>query len=88
MAINGTSSVLYPLAPEAYKYFLYVVLVLGAISIIYTLIKRDIKLEPTENEVSTKELSRIALTNPGSILFALACFIIMIYQLFAPMLQG
>ncbi len=88
MAINGTSSVLYPLAPEAYKYFLYVVLVLGAISIIYTLIKRDIKLEPTENEVSTKELSRIALTNPGSILFALACFIIMIYQLFAPMLLG
>lgn len=82
MAINGTSSIFYPLAPEAYKVFIIVMCVLGVVSIIYTLIKRDVRIERAENEVSSKELTKVALLNSGSILFAIVCALIAAYVLF------
>lgn len=86
MIINGTSSIFAPLAPTAYTYFVYVMLVLGALSIIYTLIKRDVKFEKGKDEVPSKELSSLAYSNAGSLLFTLVCFIVMMYQLFAPII--
>ncbi len=82
MAINGTSSIFYPLAPEAYKVFFIVMCVLGVVSIIYTLIKRDVRIERAENEVPSKELTKVALLNSGSILFAIVCALIAAYVLF------
>ena len=82
MAINGTSSIFYPLAPEAYKVFCIVMCVLGVVSIIYTLIKRDVRIERAENEVSSKELTKVALLNSGSIIFALVCALISAYTLY------
>ena len=82
MAINGTSSIFYPLAPEAYKVFCIVMCVLGVMSIIYTLIKRDVRIEHAENEVSSKELTKVALLNSGSILFAIVCALIAAYVLY------
>ena len=86
MTINATSSILAPLAPKVYEYFSYTMIVLGIISIIYTLIKRDVKIMPAKNEVATKQLSSIAFVNAGSLLFIAACFILMMYNLFAPLL--
>ena len=86
MIINGTSSIFAPLAPTAYTYFLDIMLVLGGLSIIYTLIKRDVKFESAKDQIPYKEASAIAFRNSGTILFALVCIIIMIYSLFAPII--
>jgi ABC-type Na+ efflux pump permease subunit/membrane protease YdiL (CAAX protease family) len=86
--LNSTSSILAPLAPQVYEYFSYVMLALGAVSILYTLIKRDVKLMPAKNEVPSKEVSSIAFVNIGSILFIAVCILMMMYNLFAPMLLG
>ncbi|SFD03881.1 CPBP family glutamic-type intramembrane protease [Butyrivibrio sp. YAB3001] len=85
MIVNASSSVLYPLAPEIYKYFSYTMYVLGVISIIYTLIKRDIKFEQARDEVSMNELSSLAFFNIGSVLFGVVCVFLMIYSLLAPL---
>ena len=84
--IVNTSSSLAPIIPTAYQYFAYAMLVLGVLSLVYTLIKRDVKLEPERDEVPSKELSAIAYRNSGTILFATVCIMIMLYQLFAPMI--
>ena len=88
MIMNSSSSILYPLVPEIYTYFQYIVIALGIVSIIYTLIKRDIKLETVNADGSSKELSHIAFANAGSILFSVVCILFMIYSLFAPLLLG
>ncbi len=88
MIMNSSSAILYPLVPEAYTYFQYIVIALGIVSIIYTLIKRDIKLETVNAYGSSKELSHIAFANAGSILFSVVCILFMIYSLFAPILLG
>ena len=84
--IVNTSSSLAPIIPTAYQYFAYAMLVLGVLSLVYTLIKRDVKLEPERDEVPSKELSAIAYRNSGTVLFAVVCIMIMCYQLFAPMI--
>jgi membrane protease YdiL (CAAX protease family) len=84
--VNSTSSVLAPLAPDVYKYFAYTMLVLGGISILYTLIKRDITLKPARNEVSSKDISSIAFANSGTLFFIAVCVLMMAYNLFAPVL--
>lgn len=86
MIINGTSSIFAPLAPTAYTYFVYIMLALGGLSIIYTLIKRDISFESERDEVSSKEISSIAFSNSGTFLFIAVCFVIMMYSLFAPII--
>ena len=83
--IVNTSSCLAPIVPTAYDYFANAMIALGILSVIYTLIKRDVKLEPTRDEVPSKELSAIAYRNSGTVLFAVVCIIIMCYQLFSPM---
>ncbi len=87
MVVNSSSSVLYPLSPTVYEYFIYAMLVLGIGSIIYTLIKRDITFEKTKDSVAFKDLSGVAFRNSGTILFALAGIMIMLYSLFAPVLM-
>ncbi len=82
MSINASSSIIYPLAPDAYRYFCYVMVALGIVSIIYTFIKKDVRFEQAENEVPAKELTKVALFNSGSILFALVCALIAAYTLF------
>jgi hypothetical protein len=82
----NTSSSLAPIIPTAYQYFAYAMLVLGVLSLVYTLIKRDVKLEPERDEVPSRELSAIAYRNSGTILFTAVCIMIMLYQLFAPMI--
>ena len=77
--INSSSSILYPLAPELYNYYVYAMSALGIISIIYTLIKRDVKLEPAKFEVQRSELSSIAFFNPGVLIFDAVCIVMMIY---------
>ncbi len=86
MSLNATSSILAPLAPEVYEYFAYVMIALGTVSIIYTLIKRDVELKPAKNEVASKQLSSIAFVNSGTLLFIAICCMMMFYNLFAPML--
>ncbi len=88
LVVNATSSILAPLAPEVYKYFSYTMLALGTASIIYTLIKRDVCFKPAKNEVPSKDAFSIALVNPGSILFTAVCVLLMMYNLFAPMLNA
>ena len=80
MIINSSSSILYPLAPELYNYYVYTMVALGVISIIYTLIKRDVKIEPAKNEVQRKELSSIAFFNPGVLIFDALCILLMVYN--------
>ena len=82
MCVNASSSVFAPLAPQAYEYFFYIMIGLGIVSIIYTLIKRDVKLEKNGYELPSKELTGIAFANIGSILFAVICFLMMAYGLF------
>ncbi|MCR5099908.1 MAG: CPBP family intramembrane metalloprotease [Butyrivibrio sp.] len=86
MIMNSSSAVLYPLAPEIYKYFEYIMIILGICSIIYTIIKRDVKIERAKNEVSSNELTAIAFTNSGTMLFTIVCIFFMIYILFSPLL--
>ena len=86
MLMNSSSAILYPLSPLVYDYFKKAVSVIGVIAIIYTLIKRDIKLESEKDEVSTKDISAVAFRNPGTILFALVCILFMLYSLLAPAL--
>lgn len=86
--INSTSSVLAPLAPEVYKYFSYGMFALGIVSIIHTLIKRDITFKPARNEVSSKDISSIAFANSGTLFFIAVCVLMMLYNLFAPVLLG
>ena len=81
MIVNTSSSVLAPLAPTAYDYFVYVMIALGIVSIIYTLIKRDIRFEHTKFEVKSKDLSSIAFINAGTILFILVCIFMTAYSL-------
>lgn len=82
MCVNASSSVLAPLAPQVYEYFFYAMIGLGIVSIIYTLIKRDVKFEKAHYQVPSKELSGIAFVNVGSILFTAVCIVMMIYGLF------
>ncbi len=82
MLVNSSSSILYPLSPTAYSYFQIGVSVLGIVALGYTLIKKDIKLEPAKDEVPTKMLSAVAFRNVGSLLFTLVCVMFMMYQLF------
>ncbi len=86
MCVNASSSILAPLAPTVYEYFIYAMIGLGAVSAIYTLIKRDVKLETGKNEVSSKALSSIAFTNAGTLLFIASCLLLMVFNLFLPML--
>lgn len=88
MIMNSSSAILYPLAPAVYEYFEYAMIILGIASIIYTFIKRDVKIEHTQNEVASKELSAIAFLNSGTIIFTLVCTMILIYTLLAPALLG
>lgn len=85
-AINSTSSILAPLAPEVYKYFAYTMIALGTVSILYTLLKRDVTIKPAQNEVPSKDASTIAYVNLGTILFIAVCVLMMAYNLFAPVL--
>ena len=85
-ALNSTSSILAPLAPEIYEYFSYIMIALGTVSILYTLLKRDVYLKPAKNEVPSKDASSIAFVNSGTILFISVCILMMLYNLFAPML--
>lgn len=88
MIVNSSSSILYPLAPTVYTYFVYVMIALGIGSVIVTIIKRDIILKPSKDEVAAKELSSIAFTNSGTILFTVVCILLMAYSLFSPLLLG
>ena len=81
MIVNTSTSVLYPLSPQLLQYFQYVMSVLGTISIIYTIIKKDISFEKTKDEVIAKELSPIAFLNSGSVLFAVISLFITAYSL-------
>ncbi len=81
MIVNASSSVLAPLAPAVYEYFYYAMLGLGIVSLIYTLIKRDIKFEHTEYEIKPGDLSSIAFINVGTILFTLICILFAVYKL-------
>lgn len=81
ICVNASSSILAPLAPEVYNVFVIAMLVLGVLSIIYTLIKRDVRLERAVNEVPAKELSHLAFVNAGSIFFALSCLFMTVYRL-------
>lgn len=81
ISINATSAILAPLSPSAHNVFVNIMLVLGTLSIIYTLIKRDVVLEPAVNEVPRKELTSLAFVNSGTVLFALACVVMMVYNL-------
>ena len=83
MIVNSSSAILYPLIPDLYVYYEYVMIALGIASIIYTLIKRDIKLEPVKYEVQRKELSRVAFFNPGSLIFYAVCILLMVYNFVA-----
>ena len=82
MIVNSSAAVLYPMAPQLFTYFEYTMIGLGILSLIYTVIKRDVKLKPAQNEVSQKELSSLALFNTGSILFTVVCILISIYMLY------
>ncbi|WP_442856211.1 CPBP family intramembrane glutamic endopeptidase [Butyrivibrio sp. MC2021] len=82
MCVNASSSVLAPLAPQVYEYFFYAMIGLGIVSILYTLIKRDVKIEKVNHELPSKELSGIAFANVGTILFTAVCILMMIYGLF------
>lgn len=82
MCVNASSSVLAPLAPQVYEYFFYAMIGLGIVSILYTLIKRDVKIEKVNHELPSNELSGIAFTNVGTILFTAVCILMMIYGLF------
>ena len=81
ISINASSSILAPLAPSVYNVFVYIMLVLGVLSIIYTLIKRDVILEPAVNEVPAKELTSLAIVNSGTVIFTLVCVAVMVYNL-------
>ena len=81
MSINASASIMYPLSPDAYKYFCYIMIALGVLSILFTFIKKDVVIETTENQVASKELSKVALFNSGSVLFVLVCALISIYVL-------
>ena len=78
--LNSSSSIIYPLAPEFYQYYAYTMSALGIISIIYTLIKRDVKLEPAKYEVKRKELSPIAFLNPGVLIFNAVCILLTVFN--------
>lgn len=88
MIMNSSSAILYPLAPAVYEYFEYAMIILGIASVIYTFIKRDVKIEHAQNEVASKELSAIAFLNSGTIIFTLVCTMILIYTLLSPLLLG
>ncbi len=83
MIMNSSSSVLYPLATEFYGYFINVMIVLGIVSIIYTIIKKDVIITRTKDDVSFKELSSAAFLNSGTFLFTGVCIFFTIYMLYA-----
>ena len=83
VVVNSSSSIIYPLIPDHYIYYVYIMSALGIISIIYTLIKRDVKLEPAKYEVQRSELSSIAFFNPGVLIFSAVSILIMIYNFVA-----
>jgi hypothetical protein len=78
--LNSSSAIIYPLAPEFYQYYTYIMAALGIVSIIYTLIKRDVSLNPAKYEVQRKELSPIAFFNPGVLIFCAVCILMTIFN--------
>jgi membrane protease YdiL (CAAX protease family) len=88
MIVNSSSVIMAPYMPVVYTYFIYVMIGLGIVSIIYTIIKKDVHLEKAPNEVPHKMLSGAAFKNSGSILFAIVCIYIMAYSLIASTLIG
>ena len=81
--VNSSSSIIYPLIPDHYIYYVYIMSALGIISILYTLIKRDVSLKPAKYEVQRSELSAVAFLNPGVLIFSAVCILIMIYNFVA-----
>ncbi|WP_022756782.1 type II CAAX prenyl endopeptidase Rce1 family protein [Butyrivibrio fibrisolvens] len=88
MIVNSSSAIMAPYMPVVYTYFIYVMIGLGIVSIIYTIIKKDVHLEKAPNEVPHKMLSGAAFKNSGSILFAIVCIYIMAYSLIVSTLLG
>lgn len=88
MIVNSSSAILAPALPIVYTYFIYTMIVLGIVSIIYTLIKRDVRFEKAPNEVPHKMLTGAAFKNAGFLILAVVCIYMMAYSLLASALLG